>query len=73
MLNNIIGQEKLKKFITYDIVNDSLSHGYLIEAKRFMGKEYIARQIAEEITDLRYIDIITSSEGRKQNGQQRNI
>lgn len=65
MLQNIIGQEKIKRYFSTEIKNDTLSYGYIIEGNRFMGKSYIARQIAEEITSNLYITVLTPTNDRK--------
>lgn len=66
MLKDIIGQEKLKKYLDKEIQSNTLSHGYIIEGDTFMGKEYIARMIADEITVPSYVTRITPSNDRKQ-------
>jgi DNA polymerase-3 subunit delta' len=65
MLSNIIGQEKLKKFISYELAHDTLSHGYIIDGDKFMGKSFIASELAEEITVPSYITQVLPSEDRK--------
>lgn len=65
MLDKVIGQERLKQYILKELENDTLSHGYIIEGNRFMGKTFIANSIAEEITVDSYIVNVLPSEGRK--------
>ena len=65
MLDNLIGQETLKKFLAHEIRNNTLSHGYIIEGPKYMGKSFIATNIAIEITSPTYIDIILPTENRK--------
>lgn len=65
LLDNIIGQAKIKKYFSKEIAENTLSYGYIIEGDRFMGKQYIAEQIAEEITVPSYITIVTPTEDRK--------
>jgi DNA polymerase-3 subunit delta' len=65
MLANIIGQEKLKRFISYELLHDTLSYGYIIDGDKFMGKNFIAHEIAEEITVPSYITDVVPSEDRK--------
>jgi DNA polymerase-3 subunit delta' len=65
LLENIIGQDKVKKYLAREIKSDTLSYGYIIEGNKFMGKEYIAEQIAEEITVPSYVTKLTPSEDRK--------
>ena len=65
MLDNLIGQETLKKFLACEIKNNVLSHGYIIEGPKYMGKSFIATNIAMEITTPTYIDIILPTENRK--------
>jgi len=65
MLDNIIGQSQLKRYLSNEIKNDTLMYGYIIEGERFMGKEYIAQNIADEITVPSYITTVTPSNDRK--------
>ena len=65
MLNNIIGQAKLKEYIGTEITRNTLSYGYIIEGKQFMGKNFIAHEIASEITVDSYIQDVLPSDGRK--------
>jgi len=65
MLSNIIGQERLKRFISYEILHDTLSYGYIIDGDKFMGKSFIAHEIAEEITVPSYIVDVIPTEDRK--------
>ena len=48
MFDNLIGQETLKKFLAHEIRNNTLSHGYIIEGPKYMGKSFIATNIAIE-------------------------
>lgn len=65
MFPEIIGQERLKKYLKNEILHDTLSYGYIIEGNRFMGKKFIARQIAEAITAPAYIYTLMPSNNRK--------
>ena len=65
MLKDIIGQDRIKKYLANEIANDTLMYGYIIEGNRFMGKEFIAQQIAEEITVPSYITMVTPTNDRK--------
>lgn len=65
MLDNVIGQEKLKKFLEKEINSGNLSYGYIIEGDHFMGKSFIARQFASELTVPKYINELTPSNNRK--------
>jgi len=65
MFNNILGQEKLKRFLKHQIDTDTLSYGYIFCGDRYMGKNFIAHEIAEEITVDSYIIDVLPSEGRK--------
>lgn len=65
MLNNIIGQAKLKEYIGTEITRNTLSYGYIIEGKQYMGKNFIAHEVASEITVDSYIQDVIPSEGRK--------
>jgi DNA polymerase-3 subunit delta' len=61
----VIGQDKIKHYLAKEIESDTLSHGYIIEGGQFMGKEFIARQIAEEVTTVAYINTLLPTEDRK--------
>lgn len=65
MLSNIIGQDKIKQYLSNEIKSDTLSYGYILEGERFMGKEFIASQVAEEITVPSYVSVITPTNDRK--------
>lgn len=65
MLTNIIGQDKLKLFIMNEIQSGNLSYGYLIEGEQYMGKDFIAQEIAEELTSSNYIKRILPTDDRK--------
>jgi DNA polymerase-3 subunit delta' len=55
----------LKKFLTNEIMHDTLSYGYILEGPRFYGKQFIAESIAKEITSQSYITIVLPTEDRK--------
>lgn len=65
MLADIIGQEKLKNFFKKELEHGNLSYGYILEGDKFMGKSYIARNIADEITIPIYINEVLPGEDRK--------
>lgn len=65
MFDSVIGQSKIKTFLSNEIVSDNLSYGYVFEADRFMGKEFIAQQFALELTTDIYISYVLPTEGRK--------
>jgi DNA polymerase III, gamma/tau subunits len=65
MLSNIIGQETIKRFLATEMRNDALSHGYIIDGPKFMGKSFIAKEVAEEITVSSYITEVLPTEDRK--------
>ncbi|MCL2717500.1 MAG: DNA polymerase III subunit [Lachnospiraceae bacterium] len=47
--NDIIGQEKLKEHLITAILTDKISHAYIINGERSMGKEFIASIFAAAI------------------------
>ena len=65
MLKDIIGQDKIKRYLGNEIKADTLMYGYIIEGERFMGKEFIAQKIAEEITVPSYVTVVTPTNDRK--------
>lgn len=65
MFDNLIGQYILKKFLTNEIISDTLSYGYILEGPRFYGKQFIAESIAKEITSQSYITTVLPTEDRK--------
>lgn len=65
MFDSLVGQEHLKKFLSHEIRNNTLSHGYIIEAPKYMGKSFIALNIAMEITSPSYTTVVLPTEDRK--------
>lgn len=65
LFEKIIGQEKLKKFLTNEINSGNLSYGYIFESDKYMGKSFIARQFATALTSPMYIKEITPPNERK--------
>jgi len=65
LLSNIVGQENIKKYLSNEIENDTLSYGYILEGDRFTGKSYIAQCAAEEITVPSYITVVSPTNDRK--------
>jgi len=63
MLTNIIGQEKLKTYLSNEIKSNNVSYGYIIEGQKFMGKSYIANEFATELTN--YVRIILPQETKE--------
>ena len=65
MLINIVGQDSLKKYWRNIQNDDSYSAGYIIEGPKYMGKEFIAEQLAEEKTESYYIQKLLPTNDRK--------
>jgi DNA polymerase-3 subunit delta' len=65
MFDALVGQEHLKKFLAHEIRNNTLSHGYIIEGPKYMGKSFIALNIAMEITTPTYTTMVLPTEDRK--------
>lgn len=65
MFDSLVGQEHLKKFLSHEIRNNTLSHGYIIESPKYMGKSFIALNIAMEITSPSYTTVVLPTEDRK--------
>lgn len=65
MISDIIGQSKIKRFFSNELMQSNLSYGYIIEGSKFMGKSFIAAQIGEELTISSYISELLPGDGRK--------
>lgn len=65
MFEFIVGQDTVKKYFEHEINNNSLSSGYILSAPKNYGKEFIARNIATEITSPMYIKYLVPTDGRK--------